>query len=112
MNKPPLFLKVLGLLGVLSAFIGIYISFKFPSNIGVIPLIIALVLGAVVSIITKKRNIKCYAGYITLVLFAIGIIIMLVNQSKDSVIAVDEDQKELLDESNEEALDELENMIE
>lgn len=112
MNKPPVFLKILGMLGMLSALAGIFISVKFPSNIGIVPLIIAILLGAITTLITLKRKVKCYAGYITLVLFAIGIIITMVNQSKDSEIAVDEEQIEKLEESNEEALDELDDLIE
>lgn len=112
MNKPPVFLKVLGMLGMLSALAGIFISVKFPSNIGLVPLVIALVFGAITTIITRKREAKCYAGYITLGLFAIGVVLMLINQSKDSEIAVDEEQIEKLEEANEEAIDDLNDMIE
>lgn len=113
MKKPPGFLKALSLLGIITSVIAIIVALKVPGNIAIAPIALALIIGLIAVIITRKNSYKCYGGYITSTLVIIGLIILLVQQMKTPEIAIDNEQQKTLEETDKEIIEseELDKML-
>lgn len=116
MKKPPVYLKILALIGIVISILGLVMAIKVPGNIAYAPLVTALLIALITVLIARKNKYKCYGSYIGTIISIIGIIIVLYQQTKLPEVAVDEQQIEQIEETNDEiteseelddALDEL-----
>ncbi len=119
MKKLPAYVKVIAVLGLLSGLFGLIIAFKVPGTIAFAPLLLGLIFGLIAFLISTKKKVKCFGSLIAMAISVLGIVITLLLQTKEAEVAVDKNQEQIIEQTNDDittgdelddALDELDDL--
>ncbi len=120
MEKSPVYLKIIGVLGTLSALLGLYMAIKIPGNIALAPLFFGLILGLFAFLVAKNKKIRSISSLTALGLAIVGIIVsMVVQATSEPTVAVDKTQEQVIEQRDsaitsgdelDNALDELDDL--
>lgn len=105
-------IKILNIIAIVSGFTGMLMAVKLPGTLSLFPLLIALILGVISILRTRKNQVRCSGCYLGTSLAIIGFgLTLFIQLTTEPEVAVDKKFDQQTQQTADEAEDELDDLL-